>query len=245
MNHKTTTGKLWLRTVPVALLTFAGWTGLTALPVASEAATPVIVADWQMNESAGTTVMTDSTGAHNGVVNPVGVTANGSYYNWKARCPVCLPLAPERVILVPDHPDLEIADPSITFTLEFRYRTTHGYGNIMQKGQSGTAGGQIKVQLPGGHPQCLFKGANGVRVGSGSPVLAIDDGQWHTVRCVHTATQVLTYVDGVRTGVKNGSTGPINNSWPFDIGGKPKCDQIETTCDYYSGDIDWVTITRG
>lgn len=245
MENKTGSRKLRLRTVPVVLLTFAGWAGLTALPMSSEAATPVVVADWQMNEPAGTRVMTDSTGAHNGVVDPAGVTANGSYYSWAARCPVCLPVSPERVILVPDHPDLEIADPSIPFTLEFRYRTTHGYGNIMQKGESGTTGGQIKVQLPNGHPQCLFKGANGIRVGSGSPVKAIDDGQWHTVRCVHTATQVTTYVDGVRTGLKKGSTGPINNTWPFDIGGKPKCDQILTTCDYFSGDIDWVRVIRG
>jgi hypothetical protein len=114
----------------------------------------------------------------------------------------------------------------------------------MQKGQSATKGGQIKVQLPGGRPQCLFKGANGVRVGSGSPV-PINDGNWHIVRCVHTATQVLTYVDGVRKGLKNGATGPINNSKPFSFGGKPSCDQIKTTCDYFSGNIDWVRVTRG
>lgn len=217
---------------------------LTAMMTSSQAVTPTVVADWEMNEPAGTTVMTDTTGNHNGVVNPAGVTSNGTSYHWQQRCPACPPTAPKRVVVVADSPELEIADPSLTYTLEFRYHTMGGYGNIMQKGQSGTTGGQIKVQLPQGRPQCLFKGANGVRVGSGSPT-AINDGLWHTVMCVHTATQVITYVDGVRTGLKNGSTGPIDNAKPFVIGGKLSCDQIMTTCDYFSGDIGWVHVTRG
>jgi hypothetical protein len=217
---------------------------MTSTVGVSHAATPTLTADWEMNEPAGTTVMNDTTGNHPGVVNPAGVTANGSSFHWQQRCPACLPTAIERVITVNDSPELDITDPSVNYTLEFRYHTRGGYGNIMQKGQSSTAGGQIKVQLPQGRPQCLFKGANGQRVGSGSPV-AINDGQWHTVMCVHSATQVLTYVDGVRMGVKNGSTGPIDNSKPFVIGGKLNCDQIKTTCDYFSGDIDWVRITRG
>jgi hypothetical protein len=29
---------------------------------------------------------------------------------------------------------------------------------------------------------------------------------------------------------------------PLSIGGKVQCDQIDDTCDYFSGDIDWVRI---
>ncbi len=234
MKPKTSVG------VVIALVTFL----MTSAVGVTQASTPTLVADWEMNESPGTTVMVDTTGSHPGIVNPAGVTANGSSYHWQQRCPSCLPTAIERVVVVADNPELEIPDPSVTYTLEFRYHTRGGYGNIMQKGQSGTVGGQIKVQLPQGRPQCLFKGANGQRVGSGSPV-PINDGNWHTIMCVHSATQVLTYVDGVRMGVKNGSTGPIDNAMPFDIGGKLNCDQIKTTCDYFSGDIDWVRVTRG
>jgi hypothetical protein len=229
------------RTLAVSLLVCLS---MTAMAGAGYAAGPSLVADWEMNEPAGTTVMTDATGNHNGVVHPSGVSANGMSYHWEQRCPACLPAAPERVVVVADSAELDIADPALSYTLEFRYHTRGGYGNIMQKGQSGTTGGQIKVQLPQGRPQCLFKGANGMRVGSGSPA-AINDGQWHTVKCVHTQTQVLTYVDGVRMGLKNGSTGPINNAKPFVVGGKLSCDQVTTTCDYFSGDIDWVRITRG
>lgn len=212
-------------------------------------ASSTTVADWEMNDPAGSTVMNDSSGSGlDGQISSyaasVGLTLNGSYYHWSTRCPACLPVQDARVVKVPDDDRLDIVDPTTTYTLEFRFRTTHGYGNYMQKGQSATKGGQIKVQGPKGNVQCLFKGANGDRVGTGSGT-ALDDGNWHTVRCVHTDTQVQEYVDGVRVAIKNGSTGPINNTKPFIIGGKLNCDQVTVTCDYYSGDIAYVKVTQG
>ena len=211
-----------------------------------QADTTVLVADWQMNDSAGSQVMADSSpnnldGQISSDAAAEGLTSNGEFFTWSRRCPACVPASPGRVVQVPDSPSLDIPDPNATYTLEFRFRTTHGYGNYMQKGQSTTKGGQIKVQGPGGTVQCLFKGADGTRVGTGSPT-PLDDGQWHTVQCVHTATQVRQYVDGVRVAIKNGSTGPIDNKQPFTIGGKSNCDQGAITCDYFSGDIDYVRV---
>ncbi len=227
-------------------LALLGSLGLLAMstPAQAGAATDAL---WEMNESSGTTVMRDSSGvqpALDGAVNPSGVVANGEYYHWQQRCPACLPVDTTRIVQVPDNPRLEIPDPSVTYTLEFRYKTRSSVGNIMQKGQSGTVGGQIKVQLPNGTPQCLFKGANGVRVGTGSRV-NLSDGNWHIVKCVHTANRVTEFVDGAQVSYKNGSTGPINNAKPFVVGGKLSCDQGNTTCDYYSGDIDWIRISHG
>jgi hypothetical protein len=225
--------------------------GVTTIVPASEAgAAPAVAANWQLNDPAGSRVMADSSGhGLNGTISSSaasqGLTLNGSYYHWSTRCPACLPVQDGRVVQVPDDDRLEIPDASVTFTLEFRYRTTHAYGNIMQKGQSTTKGGQIKVQLPGGRVQCLFKGADGTRVGSGSGSRVYDDGQWHTVKCVHTSSRVETWVDGVRVGVKNGATGPIDNTKPFTVGGKLNCDQIDTTCDYYSGDVDYIKVSHG
>ena len=245
-----------MRRISKALLA-TGTAGLLALPTTlgvaatSASAATSKVADWEMNEPKGSTVMTDSSGHHlNGRIvasNQItaGVVFNGATgYHWLTRSPTAPPAQPERVIQVPDNDLLDITDQSVTYTLEFRYRTTHKYGNIMQKGQSTTKGGQIKVQNPGGTPQCLFKGANGVRVGTGSPI-ALIDGQWHTVRCVKTATRVSEYIDGVLRAHKDGSTGPINNTYPWTVGGKLNCDQIKVTCDYFSGDIDYIRITRG
>ena len=47
---------------------------------------------------------------------------------------------------VPDSSALDIPDPSVTQTIEFRFKTPKGYGNIMQKGQALDAGGQIKIE---------------------------------------------------------------------------------------------------
>jgi PKD repeat protein len=220
--------------------------GRTA-PVEAQAVVTTVVADWELNEPARSSVAADSSGNGNaGQISPdaeaEGLTMNGSYYTWSNRCPACLPVAEGRVVQVPDDDQLDILDDSVTYTLEFRFRTTRPYGNLMQKGQSTTNGGQIKVQAPGGTVQCLFKGADGTRVGTGSPT-ALDDGQWHTVSCIHTATQVKQFVDGVRVAVKNGATGPINNKQPYTIGGKHNCDQAEITCDYFTGDIDYVKVT--
>jgi hypothetical protein len=225
-------------------------TATIALPAPEADAEVTVAANWQMNDHAGSRVMVDSTSHElNGVISSnaasQGLTLNGSYYHWSTRCPACLPVQDGRVVRVPDNKRLEIPDASVVYTLEFRYRTTHGYGNIMQKGQSTAKGGQIKVQLPGGRVQCLFKGADGTRVGSGSGSRDYDNGQWHTVKCVHTATKVETWVDGVRVGVKKGATGPIDNTKPFTVGGKLNCDQVHVTCDYFSGDVDYVKISHG
>jgi hypothetical protein len=39
-----------------------------------------------------------------------------------------------------------------------------------------------------------------------------------------------------------GPTGSISNSMPLTIGGKVKCNQTTTGCDYFAGDIDRVVI---
>lgn len=227
----------------------AGVLALLVTPVGQVSAAPSVVADWEMNEPAGAATMVDSSGnGHDGVIGPdaaaEGLTSDGSQYHWSLRCPTCLPVAPDRVITVPDSPSLDIPDPTVPYTTEFRFKTNKGYGNIMQKGQATTAGGQIKIENPKGFTSCVFLGANGnyVSVRGTTP---LNDGLWHTVTCLHTATYVAQTVDGVEVGRKNRRTGPIDNAKPFTIGGKPKCDQVKVTCDYYSGYVDYVKVSRG
>ena len=53
-------------------------------------------------------------------------------------------------------------------------------------------------------------------------------------------------VDGTVVARLTGPTGSISNNWPLSIGGKYDCDQINVTCDYFAGDVDWVRIeTQG
>ena len=123
---------------------------------ASSARAVELEASWEMNEPGGATTMIDSgpNGLHAAVDQSgldTGVSFDGATgYAWAYRVPTAPPKSPERVIQIPDNPNL---DPrGDTFTVELRYRTREKFGNITQKGQSATPGGQFKIQNPGGRP---------------------------------------------------------------------------------------------
>ena len=151
-----------------------------------------VEASWEMNEPAGATTMVDS--GPNGLHAPVnqsgldtGFMFGGAIgYSWPRRPPNEPPASPERVIAVPDNLNL---DPlSDTYTVEIRFRTREKFGNITQKGQATTRGGQWKIQNPQGRPSCLFKGS--ITRGATRAPTAINDNLWHTLRCVKTPTAV-------------------------------------------------------
>jgi hypothetical protein len=244
----------------LALRTVAGAAVLAvaALPAAAPAATsghlsaaalvPVTQVLFDMNEPAEATTMLDSSG--NGLDTPIdqagldtGEVYNGATgYRWLFRAPAAPPASPERVIQVADNP---LLDPGgDTFTVEIRFRTKEKFGNIIQKGQSASRGGQWKIQNPKGLPSCLFKDSVGRRTATQSKV-ALNDNEWHTLTCVRTTASVTMYVDGVYMNRKLGTTGTIDNTIPMTIAGKINCDQITVTCDYFSGMIDYVKLTRG
>jgi hypothetical protein len=110
--------------------------------------------------------------------------------------------------------------------------------------QEGTAlpGGYWKFQQPSGKIACLFRGSGGSSTASAGSTVRVNDGNWHTVRCERTSSMVTMIIDGVVTGRNRNATGNISNTRPVTIAGKGNCDQVEITCDYFSGDIDYVRI---
>jgi hypothetical protein len=209
-----------------------------------------LTADYEMNEPVGSLVMTDSSGfGLNGVIQSspeitTGFVFDGATgYHWVRRAPNQPPAVPQRIIQVPDNINLEPGPNVGTFTIEIRFRTKENFGNITQKGQATTRGGQWKIQNPQGMPSCLFNGSLG-RVATRVKT-PINDNQWHVLSCVKTPTRVTVLVDGVEVNRKNGSTGTIDNSIPMTVGGKINCNQENITCDYFSGDIDYIRIYKG
>jgi hypothetical protein len=218
----------------------------TAAP-ASAAATET-VASWQMNEPAGATTMVDSSGnGINGAIGSAvltGVVVDGATgYRWTSTQPNQPPPKPERLIQVQNS---ALNPGTRDFAITIRFRTTHSYGNMIQKGQSGSTTGMFKWQIPNGVISCLFRGVSPTgsmlsrSVNSGPTPL--NDGAWHTVRCERTATAVTMTIDGTTVRRANGPTGNITPSLPLTLGGKLNCDQVETTCDYFAGDMDYVLI---
>ena len=131
----------------------------SAAPAAAAALAPGVTAYYEMNEPAGTTVMHDS--GPNGLdapVDPTGVSSGVEFdgatgYNWARRAPEAWPPSPERVIQVPDNPNLEPGNGP--FTIELRYRTQENFGNITQKGQAQTRAGSGRSRPRGAsRPAC-------------------------------------------------------------------------------------------
>jgi hypothetical protein len=206
------------------------------------AAASITLVDWQMNEAVGATVMLDS--GPNGINGTIGsavstgtVVSGATGYKWASTQPNQPPTKPERLIQIQDS-RLNAGSRDIAVTI--RYRSTHSYGNIIQKGQSGNPGGYFKFEQPQGVMACLFKGS--LRSVAVRSPIATNDGAWHTFRCEKTATGVTMTVDGVRTVTTNGRAGTISNNVPMTIGGKLNCNQNTITCDYFAGGLDYVKI---
>ena len=210
-------------------------------------ASAATLADWEMNEGSGATTMIDSSGHVNGTIGSAvrtGVSVMGAtVYRWPFASPTAPPPKPERIVQANSN---SLNPGSGTYTVSLRYRTTQHFGNIVQKGQAGSAGGYFKVENPHGQINCVFRGVVSgklVRKAVTSPAV-LSDGKFHVATCTRTSNALTLTIDGSVVDTAHGSTGNISNTRPVTIGGKLNCDQIKTTCDYYTGDIDWVKLSN-
>lgn len=208
------------------------------LAASPAAAAPSPVASWEMNEPSGVT-MTDSAGTHDGTIGADVVLSGGTYrFPWVKPGSV---YRPQHIITVPNAPELNPRTNDWAVTT--RFRTTKPFGNLMQKGQAGSPGGYFKMQAPKGVVSCLFRGSSGSKsVNSG---VALNDGAWHTVRCARVGASITMTIDGTKVRTATGATGTIANTVPLAIGGKPNCDAVTVSCDYWVGELDFVRIDVG
>jgi hypothetical protein len=216
---------------------------LTGATPAAAAPRSDLVASWRMNEAPGAYTMVDSSGnGHDGRIGReiwTGVRTNGAIgYHFDRLPPDTPPTHPQHLAIVDDSHGLNPGDRDFAITV--RLRTTGKFGNIVQKGQATSSGGNFKMQIPSGIAQCHFRGTRTtVQVAS---TRRLNDGAWHTVRCTRTGSGLAMEVDGRRVARKSGWTGGIANSWPLTIGGKTGCDQDKVGCDYYAGDLDYIDV---
>jgi hypothetical protein len=220
--------------------------GVLMMAAPANAAINRPVAIWQMNEAARATTMRDSSGnGRNGTIGAhvqtgVALTGGGTGYRFPYIKPNTPPADPGHLVTVPNSTALNPGTGD--YAVEFRMRTTHSFGNVIQKGQAGAPGGYWKFQQPSGKIACLFRGSAGSSTASAGSTVRVNDGNWHTVRCERTPSMVTMMIDGVVTSRNRNATGNISNTRPVTIAGKGNCDQVEITCDYFSGDIDYVRI---
>jgi Concanavalin A-like lectin/glucanases superfamily len=215
--------------------------------VVAAPASATTLADWEMNEAAGAHTMVDSSGHVNGTIGSAvktGVKLQGATaYQWAFTSPTAPPPKPERLVQASSS---TLNPGSGTYSVTLRYLTTKHFGNIVQKGQAGSKGGYFKLENPNGQLNCVFRGvsSSGSFLRKAVESGVISNGQWHTVVCTRTATGLTLTVDGSVVATAKGSTGNISNPNPVTIGGKLNCDQVKTTCDYFTGSIDFIKIAN-
>jgi Laminin G domain len=245
--------KVWIGTFAMVWAA-AGTPTASATPVRAgtsprHAATTTI-AFWHMNEGHGARVMHDSSG--HGINGSIGSAVrtgihvmSGRAYRWPFASPTQPPPKPQRLVQVANHPHLNPGARDYAITM--RFRTTKSFGNIIQKGQAGSSGGYFKLQIPGGVLGCMFRGrgsGGGFKSRTIRSSSKLNDGAWHVVRCQRTKGGLTLTVDGSTKRV-SGHTGRISNDNPLTIAGKLNCNQVTVTCDYFTGDIDYVKIQSG
>jgi|GEM_PF-1722553 len=188
---------------------------------------------WHMDENSGSTMQDSSGNNNNGNLTDVTLGlpgVSGTAYGFNGS--TSLASVANNGSLNPGSADM-VLTAHVKFTGPF---LDDSY-DIIRKGKAGTTGGEYKMEiLSSGLLKCVFKGTGGLAdktAGSGQPALAND--QWHTIKCLKTATTVTVSVDGVATS-SNESAGSITNTAPLRIGAKVAGDDV------YNGVMDEVSV---
>jgi hypothetical protein len=220
----------------VTLVAAICWAGAaSATPQATKAmrASPArAVALWHMNERDGG-LMRDAMRNHDGHLRSVreGVPGlTGSAYRFNGR---------SSYVSAPSARDLNPNRRRIVLVMHLRTKGTpprfHDW-DLIRRGVFATQGGEYKMEYYGsGRASCGFNGSHDYAELVARPRL--DDGHWHSIRCVKTQSRIKAIVDG-RKFTRRVRIGKIANDASVVIGARPGSD-------WYRGALDQASIKIG
>jgi hypothetical protein len=198
---------------------------------------------WSMNEANDAGTMIDSGSP---------TQTDGSWTNIQAGVPGFAGTAYRfngtSRVTVADNASLDPGSDTFTATVHVRFTdmptdAVGGDFDLIRKGLGTTKGGYWKIEIypNSAHTKalglCQMKGSsNSVKI-SGSP-RSLNDGQWHTISCTKTSSDVTLAVDGTNYR-KTVALGSIANADALTLGSK------NIGGDWYSGDMDEVTFNIG
>jgi len=198
--------------------------------------------DWSMDEASGTGTMLDAGSP----------ATNGNWLNIQAGVPgfsgTAYRFDGTSRVTVPDAASLDPGTDGFTVTthVKFTRMPTDGDGgdyDLIRKGLGSTNGGYWKIEIypNSSHTKanalCQMKGSGGHIKITGAPA-SLNDGNWHTLSCTKTSSDVTLSVDGTNYR-KSVTIGSIANSDPLTIGAD------KTQDDVYTGDMDEVSYEIG
>jgi hypothetical protein len=234
-------GAIWKACLALAVASIAALSAgdpagsATARPSAREAkrASPArTVALWRMDERHGR-LMRDAVRSHDGRLRSVrlGVPGfAGTAYRFDGR---------ESQVAVHSASDLNPHRKRIVVALHMRTNgrpaKSHDW-DLIRKGFYSTPGGEYKMEYyASGRASCGFNGSSDYAELVARPRL--DDGRWHSVRCVKNRSRIKTIVDG-RAFSKRARVGRIANGARVVVGARPGSD-------WYRGSLDQARVKIG
>jgi hypothetical protein len=204
-------------------------------PVLPAATATGVVAQWSMNDSGPT--MTDSAGSHNGTLHGVATGLPGYSMTAFGFNGV------NSYVTVPRADDLSAIDHNVTLTMRMKTSrlppTTVQDWDLIRSAGGYYDGDEYKMEYaPDGTAHCAFKGSGttGYKEVASSPARPLDDGAWHTITCVKTATQVKTVVDGTVYSAR-ATIGTITITRGMILGAHPNA-AGNGSSEFYNGTLD-------
>jgi len=128
---------------------------------------------------------------------------------------------------------------SANITISFYLSTTSlpksGDYDLVRKGAYPAQNYKVEL-LPSGQIMCTFQGSSSRHNATGGS--GLNNGAWHHIQCIKTASQIKTVIDGTVRATTNATVGSISNTSAAYLGAHPGSD-------WYKGKLDEVSITIG
>lgn len=212
--------------------------GMMAASSVASPAMATVVAQWQMDNTFGTTMEDYSGNGNDGTTYNI-VTSGGGYIFDGSTSKV----------VVPDSPSLNPGTHDFSYTVQIQTDRVPPVGtdyDLLRKGTSIKTGGEYKAEIVQnrgmGKAFCAVRDAAG-NIASIRGVTNVADNVLHTITCVKTSTGITLKVDDLAPRTRNASlTGSISNKKALTIGVKTPT-LTGDAGDWYSGTVRSATIS--
>jgi len=197
-----------------------------------------VVAQWNMDNTFGTTMEDTSGNGNNGTLFNVVTSDSGYIFDGSSS-----------KVLVPSSSSLIPGTKNITWTVQIqsdRPPPVGGDYDLVRKGTSVKTGGEYKSEIVYnrgiGKAFCAVHDALGNKA-SIRGTTNVTDGQLHTITCIKTPTGITLQVDALAPRTRAGNlVGPISTTKPLMIGVKAST-STGSDGDWYYGTIRSATVS--
>jgi len=200
---------------------------------------PTLAAQWNMDETSGTTMVDSSGNNNNGTLyGPVqvgvpGPTGHGTAYSFSGKSAVDVPYSSTLVA--------GSANINISFWLNTTNLPSSGDYDLVRMGDY--PANEYKVELYNSNQiECTYHGSSSSNNATGGANL--NNGQWHYVQCIKTASAIQLWIDGVLVHSTSAVIGSVSPPSDVFIGSHAN-PGTSSGFDWYQGELDDVSLSFG